>query len=210
MYTKYPRTFHVPWSQTVTDDDKKLSNMDHFEGQQVVVTEKMDGENTTIYHNGYVHARSLSSDYHPSRTWVKQLAAKIAFQIPKNWRLCGENMFAKHSLAYNDLPGYFLLFAIYDENNTCLSWEDTVSYANLLQIPLVPSIYQGIYDQEKIIDAYKGQSIYGKEAEGYVIRLQSSFDYQDFKTSVAKMVRENHVQTNKHWSQQSIVKNQLL
>lgn len=45
-YIKYPRTFHLPWSLGATSDDKVLKNVDHFEGTCVVITEKMDGENS--------------------------------------------------------------------------------------------------------------------------------------------------------------------
>ena len=51
---KYPRTYHLPYSQSKTDD-KTLSNDDQFKGMEVVVTIKMDGENTTIYPDGYIH-----------------------------------------------------------------------------------------------------------------------------------------------------------
>lgn len=44
-YVKYPRTFHVPFSQSVSKDDKVLNDMSMFEGQQVVITVKLDGEN---------------------------------------------------------------------------------------------------------------------------------------------------------------------
>jgi hypothetical protein len=36
--------------------------------------------------------------------------------------------------------------------------------------------------------------------EGYVVRLASSFKFDDFNKSVAKFVRKNHVQTNEHWT----------
>ena len=52
---KYPRTYHLPWSEGRTDDDKVLSDDSQFIGKYVVVTEKMDGENTTIYSDGYLH-----------------------------------------------------------------------------------------------------------------------------------------------------------
>ena len=35
--------------------------------------------------------------------------------------------------------------------------------------------------------------------EGYVVRLSDGFKYRDFRKSVAKFVREGHVQTTKHW-----------
>ena len=61
------------------------------------MTEKLDGENTTLYADG-LHARSLDSAHHPSRTWVKALQARIGHAVPKGWRVCGENMFARHSI----------------------------------------------------------------------------------------------------------------
>ena len=40
MYQKYPRTLHLPWSEGATNDDKILKSVEHFEGKQVVITEK--------------------------------------------------------------------------------------------------------------------------------------------------------------------------
>ena len=45
MKIKYPRTFHLPWSPGATSDDKMLKSIEHFIGKEVVITEKMDGEN---------------------------------------------------------------------------------------------------------------------------------------------------------------------
>lgn len=69
-YIKYPRTYHLPFSLGKTNDDKVLSNTDHFKGKMVVITEKMDGENTTLY-SDYLHARSLMEDGHPQGTGLK-------------------------------------------------------------------------------------------------------------------------------------------
>jgi hypothetical protein len=44
-YIKYPRTLHLPWSPGLTNDDRQLKSTEHFEGREVVVTVKMDGEN---------------------------------------------------------------------------------------------------------------------------------------------------------------------
>ncbi|MBT4140719.1 MAG: RNA ligase family protein [Candidatus Latescibacteria bacterium] len=122
-HIKYPRTPHLPWSQGQSRDDQVLSTTQHFEGKEVIVTEKMDGENTTMYHD-HIHARSTTSSPHPSRDWVKKLWSQIQFNIPKGLRVCGENVFAKHSIHYRALPSYFLVFAIFEEN-VCLSWKET-------------------------------------------------------------------------------------
>jgi len=108
-YVKYPRTYHLPWSPGLTDDDRMLPSVSVFEGQEIVVTRKMDDENTTMYPD-YLHARSLEEEHHESRGWVKRLHAEICWNIPQGWRICGENLFALHSIRYDDLLSYFLVF----------------------------------------------------------------------------------------------------
>jgi hypothetical protein len=203
-FVKYPRTLHLPHSLGKTDDDKTLSNTDHFKNKEVVVTLKMDGENTSIYHNGS-HARSLTSSYHESRTWIKNLQGVIAHKLKQDERICGENMFARHSIEYSDLSSYFLMFSFW-VNNLCLSWKETEAKAKELCLDTVPVIYQGVYHQKAIDQAFKP---FSKAHEGYVVRLASSFEYNTFALSIAKFVRKGHVQTDKHWAHQAIVKNQL-
>jgi hypothetical protein len=40
----------------------------------------------------------------------KVLQATIGYQLPNNWRLCGENLFAMHSIYYQELKTYFIYF----------------------------------------------------------------------------------------------------
>ena len=37
---KYPRTPHLPWTQSLTPDDVRITSVDHFVGKEIVVTEK--------------------------------------------------------------------------------------------------------------------------------------------------------------------------
>lgn len=208
MKIKYPKTMHLPWSRGYTDDDKILRNTDHFTGQEVVITEKMDGENTTMYPD-FIHARSLDSKDHPSRHYVKTLHGGIKFLIPKGYRLCGENVYAKHSLSYAALPAYYMLFSVWNELNVCLSWDETEEWAQRLGLVTVPVLYRGIWDEDAAKACYTKQSCCGGEQEGYVVRLASAFAYDDFKRSVAKFVRKNHVQTDEHWLSKPIEPNQL-
>jgi hypothetical protein len=205
-YTKYPRTFHFPWSEAVTSDDKVVPSVAHLEGRQVIVTEKMDGENTTMYRH-HIHARSLDSKGGEDRAWVKQFWASIRGEIPEGWRICGENLWAKHSVSYTNLRSYFYGFSIWDADNQALSWEDTVDYFAMLGITPVPMLYSGVWDEVVIRNLSKSLNLV--EAEGYVVRLADSFHYDNFSTSVAKFVRKGHVQTDKHWRSQQFVPNGL-
>lgn len=201
---KYPRTPHLPWSPGATSDDVAWCNTSHFEGRQVVVTEKMDGENTTMYRD-YIHARSIDSRHHSSRSWVKALQQRIGFQIPEGWRLCGENLYAKHSIFYGALPSYFMLFSLWDEHNRCLDWTQTCEWAALLDLHLPKVCYEGPWDEALIASL----PVDTTKSEGYVVRLASSFDFEEFDQSVAKFVRANHVVTDQHWMQQAVVPNLL-
>jgi ATP-dependent RNA circularization protein (DNA/RNA ligase family) len=205
---KYPRTPHLPWSEGASDDDILLDNAEMFEGKNVVVTEKMDGENTTMTFDK-VHARSPDSRDHPSRHMVKSLWSQMRYDIPQGMRICGENLYAKHSIAYESLPAFFLVFAIF-EGGSCLSWSETVDWCHLFGLKHVPVLYAGPWDKTPIMQCYTGMSKCGGIQEGYVTRNAGRFSYSAFSNNVAKVVRKGHVQTSEHWMMQKIVPNRLI
>jgi len=189
-----------------TSDDKTLGSVEQFEGKRVVVTTKMDGENTTIYSDGYLHARSTNGNSHVSQAWCRSLAARLAMDIPEGWRVCGENLYAEHSIRYEALTSYFNVFSIWN-GTECLSWEDTVEWATMMDLVTVPVLYVGEWDEKAI---RKLSSVVAEGQEGYVVRLASSFEFSDFGASLAKYVRANHVQTGaKHWRSCAITPNSL-
>lgn len=201
---KYPRTPHLPWSPGVQKDDRISQHVADMMYKNVVVTEKMDGENTTLYSDG-IHARSIDSRSHASRDWIKNLHGMIKACLPHGMRICGENLYAKHSIDYKDLPSYFMVFSIW-MGETCLSWDDTVDLANEFGLQTVPVIYRGLFDKW-CWDCY--ENAIRADQEGYVVRLDGSFSYTDFDKSVAKYVRKGHVQTDDHWMHRPVVPNKL-
>ena len=204
-YVKYPRTYHLPWSPGFNSDDRVMESTSCFEGKEVVVTVKLDGENCSMYQD-HIHARSLDSNNHPSRTWVKNYHSQICGDIPDGWRVCGENLYAKHSIEYNNLPTYFLVFSIWNDKNMCLSWENTKEWCELMGLQMVPVIYEGIWDEDKIKTLYK-ETHGGDPMEGYVVRVKESFFYKDFKICMGKYVRKNHVTTHGHWMRSRLTLN---
>ena len=204
-YFRYPKTYHLPFSPGVSNGDKVLKNTDHFNGKEVVVTEKMDGECTTLYPD-YIHPRSVNPSSHPSMDWIKAFHAKFKFDIPKTFRLCGENAYAFHSLKYEDLEDYFFLFSIW-EAHRCLSWDDTLEWSSLLGTTIAPVIYRGIWDLNKIKSIANGLDF--SKHEGFVVRTTKGFHMKDFKNHVAKVVRAGHVQTDEFWRSRPVVPNKL-
>lgn len=210
MRYKYPRTPHLFFSPGASSDDKMLTEeqaFNNFNDKSLMISIKKDGECTALY-SDYIHARSLDSNHHPSRDWVKRFHSEISHNIPEGYRIYGENLFAKHSISYDNLNSYFYGFAIYNDKNICLSWKETQLWFDLIGITPVEVIKTDLkYNPISLLNL--GSSIICSGEEGYVLRNQESFYYDDFKYNVAKYVRANHVQTSDHWQFRTIIPNRL-
>lgn len=203
---KYPRTPHIPISLGISEDDIRIFNYNNFLSDDIVVTEKYDGENTTMYSDN-IHARSLDSKHHSSRSWIKQFHSEIAYKIPEGWRLCGENLYATHSIHYKNLKSYFLLFSVWDENNICLSWDDTLLIAKEMGLEVVREMYRGPFTANLMLTL--ASSFDYEKQEGFVVRTTRAFHYDSFSNNVAKFVRPHHVNTDEHWMQKEVIPNEV-
>ncbi len=165
--------------------------------------------NCTTMYQDYIHARSIDSPNHPSRNWVKGLWGRIKHDIPEDYRICVENMYAEHSIPYDNLPSYAFGFSVWNERNECLSWAETKEWLELLGITPCPVIYEGVFDEKLIKGLYNEKTDWATR-EGYVMRIADKFSYADFRHCVGKFVRRGHVQTTKHWMHgQPIIPNKL-
>ena len=236
MRVKYPRTFHLPWSDSSSSDDcwwgaKDLKN--NFGDKEVVMTEKLDGECTTVYPDGHIHARSIDSKHHPSRSWMKSFTSEFAYKIPDGWRVCGENVYAFHSIFYKKLTSYFFVYGVYDRDR-CIPWDDVEKLCEELGLMTVPIIWRGQWDEDTIREHWiRGLDCNGAfptfamkpdaslnsldtekdltpcEAEGYVVRTVDGFTYNQFRSHCAKYVRKNHVQTDQNWMTAPCIPNEM-
>ena len=202
---KYPRTPYSPWSPSIADRD--IANMSNFVGRPIVITEKIDGSNTML-HNGQVYGRSVDT---PSNAgWlgmVKQHHAWKTYGI-EDRLFFGEDIFGIHSIEYEPVkPEHtFYLFGIYyPEISMWQSWSDTEWHAREFGFNTVPVLFKdkvnNVSDLRKVVNELMGlPSSLGGSREGVVIRRESAFKLADFHNSICKLVRENHVQTDEHWT----------
>ena len=200
---KYPRTYHLPYSPCFSGDDKRLVDDKQFDGMEVSVSVKMDGENTTVYPNGEYHARSLEGFGKKWQTWLGQFIQGWCFDLPEGWRVCGENLYAKHSIGYTfpDRSYLFQVFGIYDDKNRCLPIDEELDWCKLLNLRHVDIFYRGVYDKDAILgkfDEYKNDQ--SGDVEGFVVRDVNGFPYSDFSIHTGKYVRPHHVQTDEFWA----------
>lgn len=202
---KYGRTFHLPISLGATSDDKTMSSLDALRVDDLVITEKMDGENTTIHSQG-THARSPDSRYHPSRDWLKAFAAGISPLLADNERIVGENLYAQHSISYDALPSFFMGFS-WIIGNDIQPWDATVLRLEELGIVPVKVLYRGPFSE----GLFKGMAdqLDLETQEGFVVRDAAGFSEIEMPNRMGKYVRANHVQSEKHWMHSELIPNRL-
>ncbi|MFW5720885.1 MAG: RNA ligase family protein [Bacteroidota bacterium] len=209
MSDKYPRTYHLPFSPGATNDDRIAESYEQFLLKRIVITEKLDGENSCINDQG-VFARSHGTvNNYPWACHLWDIWKRIHLDIGE-MDIFGENLYAKHSIEYSGLEHYFYIFGIRD-GSKWLSWGEVEFYAKLLNLPTAPVLYQGyVKDLNTGLENYINQimsepsllsdnSNFTTPKEGVVIRLFDEFDTSEFSKSVIKWVRPNHVQTDEHW-----------
>lgn len=223
---KYPKIFHLPFSAGISRDDKVLKSVDHFFNQDIIVTEKIDGSNVSLDRFG-CYSRSTKNPSHPSFNALKSFHAILKPNLWANHQYFGEWCYAKHSIKYNSLPAYFLLFGILSMELKpelplyWASWEYTITHLKKLNasygldIHTVPVLFEGkVHNANELeqlaLSLTTEPSCYGaEEKEGVVIRLAQEFRHKDFTRSIAKFVRANHVQTDTHWKHKNIIRNSL-
>lgn len=221
---KYNRTLHVPWSPGATNDDKMATSVDTLIGIPIVITEKLDGSNASLEQNGCFARTHSGPPDHPSFDGLKALHASIKYKLPQNIQYFGEWLYAVHSITYDALPGYFLMFGIREiqitgyngeDNSYWWSWEDIEMFATNLGVHSVPLLWKGQVSSEKELKTITESlvncpSVYGPIREGVVIRIAGDFQNVDFSKYVMKWVRKDHVSPdNDHWKHKEIVKNGL-
>ena len=137
---KYPRTLHAHSSLGTTSDDRFLPRgyVNAFAAMdELVVTEKLDGQNNCFNRHGVFARTHATPTTHP---WDKPLRER--WELIKNdlgdLEVFGENMYGIHSIAYRELASYFYVFAV-REKDRWLSWEEVEFYARLLDFPTVPT-----------------------------------------------------------------------
>lgn len=191
MKRKYPSTPYLSVSGS-TDDKDRVIEAETLYGRNVIITEKMDGENTTIYPDGSMHARSIDSRFHESRSMAKAWASRRL--VPQGIRLIVENCYAEHSIRYEGLPEFgFIISAM--AGDTHLAWREVERISALTGLPTVPVLYRGVLDVTVLRTVIESIDI--DKQEGFVVRPEGPFTGMD---SVGKWVRPDHVQTDDHWT----------
>lgn len=212
---KYGRTWHYPFSPGTTSDDR--IQYDYWEYLQlipnIVHTEKLDGENNCLSKYGVFARSHAAPTISPWTETLRQYWHSIRHKLG-DLEIFLENLYAVHSMRYQKLSHHFHVFAI-REHDQWLSWEDTIFYAGVLDLPTVPEIKilnkpkdRSAFEAE-VLSIVSGPGAYdpvnahdGSPAtmEGIVTRNADAYKTASFAQNVFKYVRKGHVKTDQHWT----------
>ncbi len=212
---KYPTTYYFPDSPRPPEHQSDVTSYKKLLGKPLEITFKMDGSNVKL-NKDVVTARNGIDATHRSFDMLKSLHAKIKHKIPDELDVFGEWLYAKHSIHYKDelkLSDYLQIFGVYDrvskiwmracDVNECAAHLglQSIGWDSYLQVDKE-------WELINYINTIAKNAIF-KGHEGIVIRNSGAFHMCQFQDNVCKFVRDNHVQTDQHWSSQKIVKNEV-
>ena len=220
---KFPRTKHLLNLGGATRDDLVLTveQSRSFLNIPIQVEEKVDGANMGISiekdtNKVLVQNRShyINSKYHKQfeklDNWIsKHMDDLFTVLEPGRHILFGEWLYAKHSIHYTNLDDLFIVFDIFDKyHNKFYSRQklhQTLQSTSLSIVPLLHNnhTFTSLTELKGLIQT--NSRFYNGAIEGLYIRV----DEGDWLKHRAKIVRNDFISGNEHWSKGILTKNEI-
>ena len=220
-FHKFPHTPHLFWlGESLPRDDKilKPDETADFLSVELVIEEKVDGANLglSIGPQGELRAQSRGNylvqghchaQWNPLWPWLAESRESLEEGLCGGLVLFGEWCYARHTVPYDALPGWFLGFDMY-EVTTGKYW--TVDRRNewLRQrcIASVPEVARGNFLKKQL------QALLGRSHVGHVpmegLYLRREFDgYLQTRAKVVNSIFEQQIE--EHWTRRPVVPNRL-
>jgi len=218
---KFPRTQHIFNIGGATVDDRILSKDDYenfMNNEDVFIAEKVDGaqlgisidENYKVVvqnRSHYVNSKS-HSQFEKLDKWIMDHSQSLYELLDQDTILFGEWLYAKHSIYYSKLPDYFMAFDLYDKKKKLFYNRDIlVNKLKDTNIHYVREIYRGkIKDKNQLLKLIEQKSAYTDDrVEGIYLKIFEN----NYVKSRCKLVRNDFLSGNEHWSKGIIKKNTI-
>ena len=218
-FFRFPTTPHLAWlaQDGMPRDDKVLSPAEAqaLLSGDVVVEEKLDGANLglSLSPDGTVLAQNRGQylgepyvgQFARLPAWLAQHESSLLAVLRPELMLFGEWCAARHSLDYDTLPDWFLLFDVYDRSKRRF-WSTSrrnalASEAGLSTVPRVSSGRTTLAALKQLVMDTPSRYRAGLPLEGVVVRRESA----EWCEARAKLVRPDFAQAiDTHWSKRTI------
>lgn len=176
----YPRVGHlVPGRGTRDDVALDAAAVQAFLGREVVVEEKLDGANVSLWLEDGVVACGLRSGVDamdragqlgPLRAWVAQHDEALRRALAEDRAIYAEWLLLSHSVGYDRLPSYLVVLDLWRaEGFATPQQRNEVCAAAGLPVP--PEVWRGVPGSVAAVEKLLGPSSFGPgPMEGLVVR----------------------------------------
>jgi ATP-dependent RNA circularization protein (DNA/RNA ligase family) len=221
-FFRFPHTPHIAWLASGSPrDDKVLSRevAEQLLAGEVVIEEKLDGANLgfSIGPDGALRVQNRGQYLLPPFTgqfaqlgkWLDVHQDRLFDGLTESLMVFGEWCAARHSLDYDQLPDWWLMFDVYDrkvERFWCTTRRN--AWAAELGMSVVPCMFKGQTSmtrlQGEVADTVSRFRIGG--IEGVIVRNEGKM-WLEART---KLVRGDFIQTiAQHWRGRLLEPNHL-
>lgn len=221
-FFRFPHTPHIAWlGEGVSRDDKVLSPDEaaKFLTNDIVVEEKLDGANMglSISPDGIIRAQNrgqylrepYQGQFKKLRTWLACREGELFNALGGELVLFGEWCAARHSMDYDALPDWFLVFDVYDQPaQRFWSTKRRDQLARDLDLFTVPHVTKGKFSLHTLVDLLLQRSgtYHSGSIEGFVLRRENN----DWLEERVKLVHPDFTQAiEEHWRRRVIEWNRL-
>ena len=221
-FFRFPHTPHIAWLASGSPRDDKVLSLEDAEillAGEVVIEEKIDGANLgfSIGSDGLLWVQNRGQYLLPPFTgqfaqlgkWLELHQDRLLDALTESLIVFGEWCAARHSLNYDQLPDWWLMFDVY-ERGTERFWSTVRrnELAALLGVSVVPCVYQGRVTMTQLKKRTLGEASHFRQgdAEGVIVRSEDAVWLQ----KRAKLVRPNFTQAiTKHWRNRVVEWNRI-
>jgi ATP-dependent RNA circularization protein (DNA/RNA ligase family) len=219
-FFKFPSTPHLAILGDIDlRDDKVMSEPERndFLRHELIVEEKVDGANLGISFDRDANVRVQNrgsylqlpgvGQWKKLAEWLAPKVDALFEQLSDRFILFGEWCYARHTVAYDRLPDWFLGFDAYDRKAarffSAARRNDLLEKAGIIP---VPQVARGVFTLDEL-SGLLAQSRFGdRPAEGLYLRS----DEGDWLARRAKLVRPAFIQSiEDHWSHSGVTANRL-
>jgi ATP-dependent RNA circularization protein (DNA/RNA ligase family) len=216
-FFRYPHTPHLAWLGSNQPREDKVLSSEEAEAlleSPIYIEEKVDGANIGIsidercelqvQNRGQYLVKPYLGQFSRLAQWLEVHRVDLLEALP-GLILFGEWLFARHSIAYDRLPDWFLAFDFYDlKSQRFLSKEERDVVCGQIGLSTVPFVDYGLHRLEHLKKALSDSksAFYDGPPEGFFIRSEKDPDRR------AKLVRSEFIQSiGEHWSSKALQQN---
>lgn len=221
-FFRFPHTPHITWLGIGgLRYDKLLSRheVEELLSGEVIIEEKVDGANIgfsldekgelQVQNRGSFLEQPYGGQFSRLNDWLGQFTSQMESHLTENLIVFGEWCAARHTIQYDHLSDFFLLFDIYDKlEGKFWSVSRRNEWSQKVGIHTVPQIDKGCFSSDSLQDLLHSTKSFFREGppEGIIVRNDDTL----WNRVRGKLVQAEFVQTiETHWSSRQIEWNGL-